>query len=151
MPTGRTRDYAIQAGTQTVASFNSTHIIENFSLETDQGAVQWFAPDFFKSAIPERQAYNTMLDFSIVGDGMYQFRWVFTYHTNDMLESWSDTYMNSGDPSGSVTVRTYDKYDNAVYLTCTIVDPLQSNNAVSPAQGGWFDVTYQFIGGAIIT
>jgi hypothetical protein len=150
VPSYRNQLHALQAGIQTVGSFTNSHIIRNFARQTDQGHVDWFAPDFFQSAIPQRATVNRMLDLSEKSDGYYLFDFVFNYFTNDMLELWLTTYLASGADSNPVTARTYDIVDTAVYLTATILRP-RAGEHMSPAIGGWTNVRWRFVKGAIIT
>lgn len=130
----RGTDHAIQAGTVTIASFNSTHKIVNFPVQTDQGVYQipWATPTLTPEMYPVR-AIDRGLSGRGAFIGFYKFTWTFDKWTALMWKHFDDTFFNEA-AWAPVTVRTYSQREEAMYLTCRMQRPVQLN----PIRGAGF-------------
>jgi len=148
MPTQRGRDQAIKAGLHDVVDFTDDDIIRNFPLQSDMDLrFRWAAPDMrLAPGIPRVRVERSFSGHSR-NLGTYFFDWGFGNFTLGMTTYWFTTFLPSGVPSAAITVRTYDRDGNPVYLQCILHEP-----ADYPIQeGGYQNVLFSFTDGVIIT
>lgn len=149
MPVARVDDQRIRSGIQAVVDVTTTYAIKNFALQSDQGVgfPPWVGPDAAASTVPTPAEIRVSLSKKQLPNGDYLWSWVFSHFTQQMYKYWLDTFFNTNEWWGYVTVMDYDWDETPIFLTGIIHRPSQLNRV----PGGYSNVPFAFTDGAIIT
>jgi hypothetical protein len=150
MPAARNEGHSIQAGLQTVASFNSTHEVQNFAVQSDQRPIEW-AIDSELSVPPRPARITANADLSRSSDGFFSATLGMTYITNGMLSYLLSTFFAGSAETSESTIKTFDEADTAIYLQGLLIRPNVEDGSLEYAGGGWRNVLLRFVRGTVIT
>lgn len=102
-------DFRWATGLVSAATLNGsdTYLVENTTLQSDQGAAKpWLPPDD-RSTFPVSARIEVYLDGSVIEDGYVEFEWHWEYLTEGQLDYIVDTFFGSGIWSKNMTVKTF--------------------------------------------
>ncbi len=149
----RPTDYSIQTGHVTVGSFTTNHRIVNFAVQSDQGSttdpdIPWTNPLITPEKYPTPPEIITSMSSKAFPNGFYTWTWTFSIWTPLMVKYWEDTFLTSGVWSKECTVKTYNRYEQAMYLQARMMKP----QIITPLRGaGFSNIQIEFKRGVVIT
>jgi hypothetical protein len=146
----RSRTFKMKTGHVSKATLDGESTIQNWTVQTDQGAVLWLEPEWETTQLPER-ASNKMLNGKLVRNGFLTGQFVFAYWTHDMLEYIISTFFASGVESKEATFLYVNDENEVQYIQCEIERPRQRTQTMTAQFGGWSNVILKFTNGTDIT
>ena len=132
-------DFRIRSGTFTSAGLTASYVISDFAIQSGQGLTPWALTQIEP---PEAQVKRRAISSKVVPDGQQRFTWRFSLMTFGMYSYWRSQFLPSEAESGTVTVKTYDRYDVAIYFNATISELSRGQ----PNAKGYPDVVWEFFG-----